>query len=164
MQNLIIVLVLILGLVPLVSALIFTRGLFPTKVDTIKTTLEANWKRSFWLGLVNTLLITIIVIGLSSLGDGSPVFYMPAFAIYGAYLIGLLFGLTAFNQILGERLFMDLPPVQRDVKAGAVWLLTSLLPFVGWFLLFPYVLSLSFGAVVITLFQNRKGRANKEEK
>jgi heme/copper-type cytochrome/quinol oxidase subunit 2 len=163
MENVLIVLVSILGLVTLIAALILFRALFPLRVEKIKSTLEANWKRSFWLGLVNTVLITIIVIGLSSLGDGSPILYIPSFAIYGAFLIGLLFGLSAFNLIVGERLFSDLAPVKRDVRAGTVWVLSSLLPFVGWFLLFPYILSLSVGAVVITLFQNRKKRKDQEE-
>jgi hypothetical protein len=162
MENILIILITILGLITLVAALIFTRALFPARVEQIRSTLEANWKRSFWLGLINTVLITIIVLGLSSLGDGSPIFYIPSFAIYGAFLIGLLYGLSAFNIYLGERLFPDQPLVKRDIRAGAVWLLTSLLPFVGWFLLFPYIISLSVGAVVITLFQNRKRR--KEEK
>ena len=165
MENILIILITILGLITLVAALIFTRALFPARVEKVRSTLEANWKRSFWLGLINTILITIIVIGLSSLADGSPFFFIPAFAIYGAFLIGLLYGLSAFNIYLGERLFADLAPVKRDIRAGTVWLLTSLLPFVGWFLLFPYILSLSVGAVVITLFQNRKKRkAEKEPK
>jgi hypothetical protein len=112
---------------------------------------------------VNTILITIFVVGFGSLGNGSPLFYLPAFAIYGAFLIGLLFGFSAFVQILGERLFADLHPVKRDIRAGSIFLLTSLLPFVGWFLLFPYVISLSVGAVVITIFQNRKKRKKPEE-
>jgi len=152
----------ILGLITLVASFIFFRGLFPAKVSKIQATLEDNWKRSFWLGLVNTILITIFVVGFGSLGNGSPLFYIPAFAMYGAFLIGLLFGLSAFVQILGERLFADLSPVKRDVKAGAVFVLTSLLPFVGWFLLFPYVISLSVGAVVITIFQERKRRKKEE--
>ena len=163
MENILIILITILGLITLVAALIFTRALFPARVEKVRSTLEANWKRSFWLGLINTILITIIVIGLSSLGDGSPFFYIPSFLIYGAFLIGLLYGLSAFNIYLGERLFADLTPVKRDIRAGAVWLLTSLLPFVGWFLLFPYIISLSVGAVVITLFQNRKKRKQEKE-
>jgi len=161
METLYIILLSILALITLAASFIFIRGLFPVRVSKIQVTLEDNWKRSFWLGLVNTILITIFVVGFGSLGNGSPIFYIPAFAMYGAFLIGLLFGLSAFIQILGERLFPDLNPVKRDVKAGAIFLLTSLLPFVGWFLLFPYVLSLSVGAVVITLFQNRK-RKEKE--
>jgi len=161
METLYIILISILALITLAASFIFIRGLFPVRVSKIQVTLEDNWKRSFWLGLVNTILITIFVVGFGSLGNGSPIFYIPAFAMYGAFLIGLLFGLSAFIQILGERLFPDLNPVKRDVKAGAIFLLTSLLPFVGWFLLFPYVLSLSVGAVVITLFQNRK-RKEKE--
>jgi len=161
LANYILLLLSILALITLAASFIFIRGLFPVRVSKIQVTLEDNWKRSFWLGLVNTILITIFVVGFGSLGNGSPIFYIPAFAMYGAFLIGLLFGLSAFIQILGERLFPDLNPVKRDVKAGAIFLLTSLLPFVGWFLLFPYVLSLSVGAVVITLFQNRK-RKEKE--
>ena len=156
METFFIILLSILALITLGASFIFVRGLFPVRVSKIQATLEDNWKRSFWLGLLNTVLITIFVFGFGSLGNGSPIFYIPAMAMYGVFLIGLLFGLTAFIQILGERLFPDLNPVKRDVKAGSVLLLTALLPFVGWFLLFPYVISLSVGAVVITIFQNRK--------
>jgi len=164
METIFIILISILALITLVASFIFVRGLFPVRVNKIRATMENQWKRSFWLGLVNTVLITIFVVGFGSLGDGSPIFYIPAFAMYGAFLIGLLYGLSAFVQILGERLFPELNPVKRDIKAGAVFLLTSLLPFVGWFLLFPYVLSLSVGAVVITLFQNRKRKEKKSER
>ena len=164
MDTLGIILISTLALITLTASLIFIRGLFPVRVSKVQTTLENNWKRSFWLGLVNTILITIFVLGFGSLGNGSPLFYFPAFAMYGAFLIGLLFGLSAFVQILGERLFPDLDLVKRDIKAGSVFLLTALLPFVGWFLLFPYVISLSVGAVVITLFQNRKKRDKKVKK
>jgi len=164
METLYIILLSILALITLAASFIFIRGLFPVRVSKVQVTLEDNWKRSFWLGLVNTVLITIFVVGFGSLGNGSPIFYIPTFAMYGAFLIGLLFGLSAFIQILGERLFPDLNPVKRDVKAGAIFLLTSLLPFVGWFLLFPYVISLSVGAVVITISQNRKRKEKKENK
>ena len=153
METIFVVLLSILALITLLASFIFFRGLFPVRVSKIQSTLENHWKRSFWLGLMNTILISIFVIGFGSLGNGSPIFYIPAMAMYGAFLIGLLFGLSAFVQILGERLFPDLNPVVRDIKAGSVFLLTSLLPFVGWFLLFPYVISLSVGAVVITLFR-----------
>ncbi len=153
METFFIILISIAALITLVASFIFIRGLFPVRVSKIQATLENNWKRSFWLGLMNTVLITIFVFGFGSLGNGSPILYIPAFAMYGAFLIGLLFGLSAFVQILGERLFPDHNPVKRDIKAGSVFLLTSLLPFVGWFLLFPYVISLSAGAVVITLFR-----------
>jgi hypothetical protein len=156
MESFIVILISILALITLVASLILIRGLFPIRVSKIQSTLENNWKRSFWLGLVNTILISIFVIGLGSLGNGAPIFYIPAFAIYGTFLVGLLYGLSAFNQILGERLFPETAAVQRDIKAGAVLVLSALLPFVGWFLIFPYMISLSIGAVIITWFQNRK--------
>lgn len=164
METFFIILLSIMSLITLGASFIFIRALFPVRVDKVRVTLETHWKRSFWLGLVNTILITVLVVGLGSLANGSPILYIPTFAMYGALLIGLLFGLSAFNLLLGERLFPDHNPVKRDVRAGAVLLLTSLLPFVGWFLLFPYVISLSVGAVVITLFQDRKKREKKAEK
>ncbi|MCJ7717911.1 MAG: hypothetical protein MUO54_15525 [Anaerolineales bacterium] len=164
METISIILLSTLSLITLITSFIFTRGLFPERVEKIQKTLENNWKRSFWLGLVNTILISIFVIGLGSLGQNSPILYIPAFAIYGALLIGLLFGLTAFIQVLGERLFPEQTPVKRDIRAGAVFLLTGLLPFVGWFLLFPYVISLSVGAVLITLFRKKKSPELQEIK
>jgi hypothetical protein len=113
--------------------------------------------------LANTVFITILVLGLGAIGNNYRIFLLPAFAIYGAFLIGLLFGLTAFIQLLGGRLFPDRTPVQRDIRAGAVLLLTGMLPVVGWFLLFPYVICLSIGAVVLTLFRKNPKAAIADE-
>jgi hypothetical protein len=155
METFAVLLLSIMSLITLIASFVFTRGLFPRKVDLIQAALENHWKRSFWIGLVNTVFITILVLGLGSLGNNLRVFYLPAFAIYAVFLIGLLFGLTAFIQLLGGRLFPERTPVQRDIRAGVVVLLTGLLPAVGWFLLFPYVIFLSIGAVVLTLFREK---------
>ena len=112
---------------------------------------------------MNTVFISIFAFGLGSLAENAPILYVPTFAIYGCFLIGLLFGLTAFIQILGLRLFPDTPPVKRDIKSGSILLLTGLLPFVGWFLLFPYVICLAVGGVILALFQNRKPRITKSK-
>lgn len=163
METFAVLLLTTLSLITLTASFIFTRGLFPHKVDLIQSALENHWKRSFWLGLVNTIFITILVLGLGSIGNNYRVFYLPTFAIFGTFLIGLLFGLTAFIQLLGGRLFPERTPVQRDVWAGAVLLLTGLLPVVGWFLLFPYVICLGVGAVVLTLFRKKPKAAKTDE-
>ena len=163
MQTLYLILFATLFLIALVASLIFIRGLFPVRVDRVRQTLENHWKRSFWIGLLNTILITIFVLGLGSLANNAPIFFIPAFGIYGALLIGLLFGLAAFVNYLGNRLFPDQPPVKKEIRAGAVFLLASLLPVVGWFLLFPYGVSLAVGGVVITVFQKRQPGANKAQ-
>ncbi len=163
MQTLAIILLSILSLFALAASFLLMRGLFPAKVELVRQTLENHWKRSFWIGLLNTVLITVFVIGLSSLGQGVPVFFILAFVIYGAFLIGLLFGLTALVTLLGERLYPDLIPTRREIRAGAITLLASLLPAVGWFLLFPYLISLGVGAVVITLFKKKNQKMITEE-
>ena len=156
MQTLFLVLVVLFSLAALLASLIIIRGLFPARVEMVRQTLENNWKRSFWIGLLNTVLITIFVLGLGALANSAPIFFIPAFGIYGVFLIGLLYGLAAFVQILGERIFPDQTLIQKEIRGGAVYLLASSLPFVGWFLLFPYGISLAVGAVVITYFQERK--------
>lgn len=156
METFFFILISIVSLIALVASFLFMRGLFPVRVDTIRQTLENHWKRSFWIGLLNTVLITIFVLGLGSIGQSNPIVLLPAVGIYSAFLIGLLYGLAAFVDLLGERLYPDLGPVKRNIRGGAVFLLASLLPAVGWFLLFPYGISLAIGAVVIHLFQNRK--------
>lgn len=163
METFAVILLSILSLTTLVAAFIFIRGLFPLRVNMILSSLENHWKRSFWLGLVNTIFFTILIIGLGSLAENAPILYMPTFAIYGCFLIGLLFGLTAFIQILGSRLFPNISPVKRDIQSGSVLLLTGLLPFVGWFLLFPYVICLAVGGVILALFQNRNPRKSKSK-
>jgi hypothetical protein len=158
METLLIILLSALSLVTLVASLIFIQGLFPIRVQKVQATLEAQWKRSFWIGFANTILITIVVVGLASLGNNAGFFFIPAFVIYGTFLIGLLFGFSAFTQILGDRLFSEDRPVRKAVRSGTVFLLASLLPFVGWFLLFPYVICLAVGAVIITLFQKEENQ------
>ncbi|MFN2281357.1 MAG: hypothetical protein ACK2TZ_05795, partial [Anaerolineales bacterium] len=103
MQTLSVIFFSILSLAALVASLILIRGLFPLRVGCVRQTLETHWKRSFWIGLLNTVLITIFVFGLASLSEGARIFYIPTFAIYGAFLIGLLFGLGAFINYLGDR-------------------------------------------------------------
>jgi hypothetical protein len=164
METLFIVLIIILSLVTLVAAFIFIRGLFPGRVEKIRDAIENQWKRAFWLGLANTIFISIIAFGLGAIAENAPLLNIPAFAIYGTFLIGLLYGFTAFTQILGERLFPDLPPIKKDIRAGSVFLTASLLPIVGWFLLFPYAICLSVGGVVLALYQNRKPRTKKVKK
>ena len=164
METFYVILLSILSLVSFVASFLLMRGLFPIRVDQVRQTLENHWKRSFWIGLLNTVLITVLVLGLGSIAKTAPILYIPVFAIYGVFLIVLLFGLAAFVRLLGQRLFPDQGPTQQEIRAGAVFLLSSLLPGAGWFLLFPYGISLAVGAALITFFQNRRNKAAEKEK
>ena len=165
MQNLLVILLAGLSLITLIASLILMRGLFPAQVARVRHTLEGNWKLSFWIGLGNTVLIILIVMGLGSLSEGTPIFFILAFGIYGAFLVGLLYGLSALIRVLGERLFPDQAPAKQDIKGGTVFVLASLLPGAGWFILFPYGISLAVGAAMITLFHaiDKRDSPAKEE-
>ena len=163
METLYAILLSSLSLVCLVASFLLMRGLFPVQVDRVRQTLENHWKRSFWIGLLNTILVTAIVLGLASLAKGAPILNILVFGIYGAFLIGLLFGLAAFISHLAERLYPNLHPVKREVRAGAIFVLAILLPGAGWFLLFPYIISLAIGSALITFIQDRRKKAAEEE-
>ena len=164
METLYFILISIFSLISLIAMLIFIRGLFPIRVEKIQTTLNDHWKRSFWLGLVNTIFITIFVIGLSMLASNNQLFLIPAFFVYGAILIGLLFGFSGFLQILGQRLFSEQNHIKRDIQAGIVFVLTGVFPVVGWFLFFPYVICLAVGSVFLTIFKKRGSTKQNESK
>ena len=92
METLFIILITLLSLITLVAAFIFIRGLFPQRVSKVREAIENQWNRAFWIGLVNTIFISIIAFGLGSIAENAALLFIPTFAIYGAFLIGLLYG------------------------------------------------------------------------
>lgn len=159
METISLLLILLVSAAALTASFHFLGGFFPRRVERIQTVLEENWKRSFWLGLVNSLLAAAVLLGLAALGDAVPIFILPGFALAGLVLTAVLFGLTALSSSLGERLFPD-PGAFHQLNGGAgVMLLSFLAPIVGWFLLLPYALCLALGSVVLAVFQDRNHKS-----
>lgn len=163
MQTLAALLLSFLTLITLIAAFLMLRGFFPLRVDKVRAALESSWRRSFWLGLVNTLFTAALLLGFFALGDAVWPFFVPAFALSGLYLVVLLFGLTALAQLLGSRLFPERKPVPREIRGGVILLLASLTPVLGWFLLLPYFCFLAVGAVVLRVFGRKQAGEQREE-
>lgn len=153
METLPIILLSILTLLTLITGFLFLRGLFPGRITAVQFALETSWKRSFWLGLVNTVFTAAVLLGLFSLGESAQGFMILALLLSSLYLLVLLFGLTAISRLLGQRLFPDRKPVPQHVRGGLILLGAGLLPGIGWFLLFPYSCCLAVGCVVLARFQ-----------
>jgi sorbitol-specific phosphotransferase system component IIBC len=55
--------------------------------------------------------------------------------------------------VLGEKMFSSAESLKRTIWGSVLLTLACALPFVGWFLLFPYVALTGFGAVILSFFQ-----------
>jgi MFS family permease len=159
METISLLLILLISAAALTSSFHFLGGFFPRRLERVQTVLEKNWKRSFWLGLVNILLAAAVLLGLAALGDAVPFFFLPGFALAGLVLTAVLFGLSALSSSLGARLFPDHGPFHRLTGGAGVMLLSLLTPIAGWFLLLPYALCLALGSVVLAVFQDRNHKS-----
>jgi hypothetical protein len=81
---------------------------------------------------------------------------IPAVVILGILAIVLSFGLAGMSNLIGERLFPDLPAWKQSLWGTVCLALACALPFVGWFLLLPYVGLIGIGAVILGFFQRNQ--------
>lgn len=152
-----------LSAVGLTAAFLAAGGLFPGVMRRTRRAAEDSTGRSFWLGLVNVLFLAAVGLGMSALAEnaGAEILQVPALLIFTALTVLLLLGLTAVAEMLGARLFMEASSFRQHLGGAIVLILGGLTPFVGWFILFPYVGLLGVGAVI--LGWSRRRRSSEEE-
>ena len=132
--------------------------LFNDRVTKTRNAIRQMPARAFWLGLVNLLFFGVIAFVLLSVAENAGAFVkgiltIPALVIL-AIITGLLSsGLTGMVGQLGEKLFPDLSVWKQIFWAAVVLCVACALPFVGWFLLLPYVCFVGIGATILGFFQ-----------
>ncbi|MBI9042851.1 MAG: hypothetical protein JEZ06_00105 [Anaerolineaceae bacterium] len=138
-------------------------SLFPHYTNKIQKNTKKMKGRSFILGLINTIFFLAIILGIIALADsiGLQFIYLFAFILIGIFIIGLILGLTALVQFMGEKISPEGSPNKQIISGALVLILACLTPFIGWFGFFPFLGMTGVGAVVITLFQ-RKEKSVKE--
>lgn len=116
--------------------------------------LSSPW-RAFFIGLANYLFLGGIALVLLNI---EPLGWLGVLVTAGLSGITLL-GLTGLVSLLGERLAGlqsgDISPLKRLIWGAITLELACLLPFIGWLLLAPVLLMLSFGAAVLA-WRNRR--------
>lgn len=148
-----------------INAMFLTLGaLFSNPVERTRAVMDDPEGRTFLLGVVNTLFFVAVIIGLFALGSaiGEPLAFLPMFiglVVLGWFVIGTSFGLTSLVGVLGERLYSERSHLQKVFLGGSTLILAILVPYVGWYLLAPYILIQSFGAFMSGYFRQR--RSNK---
>ena len=153
-------LILFLLIAGLAAYFLVVNALFTARVARTSSIAQSMPARSFGIGLVNFLFFTVIALVLLSIAENTGPFIrgvltIPAMIILVLLSIALSLGLAGMSNLIGERIFPDLP-VRKQTLWGSVCLsLACALPFVGWFLLLPYTGFVGIGAVILGFIQSR---------
>ena len=133
-------------------------ALFTSRVTKTQSIINQTSGRAFGLGLVNFFFFGLIAFVMLSLAENAGSFVkgvltIPALLILAFLSVLLSLGLTGMVNVLGERLFPDMTSPKRNVWSAVILCFACALPFVGWFLLLPYVGFVSIGASILGFFQ-----------
>jgi sorbitol-specific phosphotransferase system component IIBC len=145
--------------ISLAAYFLAVHALFPARVEKTKTILQGMPQRSFGVGLVNFSFFFIIAIILFSIADNvgneffKGVIMLPGLIILAFIGIMLTFGLAGMTAHVGERIVPDTLPWKQTIWGTVCLSFACALPFIGWFLLFPYIGLVGIGAFILGLFQ-----------
>ena len=152
-------LVIILLTIGLVAYLLVAGALFPQRVAKTKGVIHSVPGRAFGIGLVNFVFFMVIALVLMSVSERisngfmKGIVVIPALLIFALLSIMLSFGLAGSATLLGERILPDLSLWKQTAWGTVCMTLACALPFVGWFLLLPYVGCVGIGAFILGFFQ-----------
>jgi len=151
-------LIIILLTISLAAYFLVIGTLFTSRVEKTQHIINQIPGRAFGVGLVNFMFFGVITIVLFSVAEGAGGFVkgvltIPALLITALLAILLSVGLTGMVNIFSARIFADIVPWKRNIWSSAILCFACALPFVGWFLLLPYVGFVGVGAVILGFFQ-----------
>ncbi len=158
METFSLLLIAIFGAGTLIAFFLLMDVFFSRKIQQIQHVAEQITGRSFLLGLVNFLFFGAICLALISLSDrtGLGFIAIPALLIAFVLVLGLLLGLSAITQLVGERVFPEFETLKQKTWGAGLLILACLAPFVGWFGFLPFVALLGLGALIGTWFPRRR--------
>ena len=153
-------LILLLLIAGFAAYFLVVNALFAARVTRTKSIVQSMPGRSFGIGLVNFLFFAVIALVLLSVAQNIGPFIrgvltIPAMIILVLLAIALSLGLAGMSNLIGERIFPDLPFWKQTLWGSVCLSLACALPFVGWFLLLPYVGFVGIGAVILGVIQRR---------
>ncbi len=155
-----ITLIILLLTITLAASFLVIAVLFPNRLARTNSAATSMQTRAFWVGMVNFAFFGTLAIILLTLLDGNRVpdllrvvLFLPTMAVLALLGILLSVGLAGVAQVIGERIFTG-QDTWRQTALGALILGTACaLPFLGWFLLLPYVGFVGIGATILGFFQ-----------
>jgi predicted permease len=151
----------ILMTISLVAYFLVAQALFPQRILKTKAIIQSMPARSLGIGLVNFVFFAVIALVLFSVSENASAFLkviltIPALIILAFLTVVLSFGLTGMAVLIGERLSPEISVWKQTMWGTICFSLACALPFVGWFLLLPYLGFVGIGAVILGFFQRAK--------
>ena len=150
----------------LVAFFIIIDALFKGLVDGTAQSAEETPGKAFWVGLVNTVFLIAIAAGLIGLADISglgPVLAVPGLALGIFIIAGIVFGLAAMVRLSATLVFPGKEGWKAIAPAAGILILACLVPYIGWFGLFPYLGLRGFGAFILHLMELYRSRRLKKQ-
>lgn len=142
-------------------------ALFGEMVEGITRSAKEKPGKAFWVGLVNAIFLGAIAIGLVSLAENSVlglVLAVPGFAFGIFAVVGIVFGLAGMVRLIAGQVFPGKEGWKLQASGAGVVILACLVPYIGWFGLFPYLGLRGFGAFILYLMElYRAKRMRKQE-
>ncbi|MEX2244038.1 MAG: hypothetical protein WD716_09365 [Fimbriimonadaceae bacterium] len=135
--------------------------IFPERTERASNNFEYRPWATFFIGLA--LMLVSSFFGAVLFGIPNPVSRFLGGAIFAAILGIAVFGSGGLYRLVARRVRTS-GGAETDyhslAKAGMLVVAAELLPFFGWFLLFPYVLIASFGAGCMALGRPARKRVS----
>lgn len=146
-----VLLLVVAGILVLSAYFLVLRSFFAASVGRWQQILDSSPWRALLIGLVNLIFFAVIALVSFAAGDrtGIPALALPGVIIAAGLAVALSLGLTAVVEMTAGRLFPTLEGIRRIAAGTALLTLACLTPFLGWFLLLPFVALIGLGAVII---------------
>ena len=148
--------------VTLAAYFLVVGALFAHRVAKTQSIINQTPGHAFGLGLVNFLFFGTIAFILLTLIDGNAnrvneilrvILFFPTVGVLAFLGVLLSFGMTGMVKELGARIVPEQEPRRQLLIGSAILVFACALPFVGWFLLLPYISFVGIGATILGFFQ-----------
>ncbi len=141
----------------LVALFILLEALFPAHVQRSNQTAAESPGRSFAVGAVNVLFFGAVALAL--LSAALPLLQVIGVVVAAILLVGVAFGLSGIVQLAGDRILPAATPLRRTIWAAILVIMACLTPYLGWFVLFPYLTFRGFGGWILGWIRDRRANA-----
>jgi sorbitol-specific phosphotransferase system component IIBC len=154
--------IILLLTISLTAYFLVINALFSKRVEKTQHVIDQMPIRAFGVGLVNFLFFGVILVVLFTITDGNAnrvnsviriILLIPTLALTALLVVILSFGFAGMVRVLGERILPEFNILKRSIWGTVILSFACALPFVGWFILLPYIGFVGFGAVILGFFQ-----------
>jgi hypothetical protein len=149
------------GGITLTSFITLVGRLFPAPVAQSALAMKTSLWKSFFIGLVNAVFFILVAALLFNFarqlsGLLAGLVAMIAVAIFAVLGILASIGLSGFSFWLEERTFSEEHTLAASLRCTLLLVLGCMAPFVGWFLLTPFVIAASLGSAIQFLLRKKE--------